>query len=70
MRRVLVAGPINNLDDVARRADRALAEDRLPAYDYRSVAAPDKHLVEKVDRLTESFNQFWQQCPAPQTVTL
>ena len=33
MRRVLVAGPIDNLDDVERRADRVFAEGRSPAYD-------------------------------------
>ena len=49
MRRVLVAGPIDNLDDVARHADRVLAEDRSPTSDSRFVAAPDKFLVDKVD---------------------
>ena len=70
VRRVLVAGPIDNLDDVARRADRVFAEDRSSTSAPRFVAAPDKLLVEKVDRLAESFNSFLQQCPAPQTVTL
>ena len=70
VRRVLVAGPIDNLDDVARRADRVLAEDRSPTSVLRFAAAPDKLFVEKVDRLAESFNSFLQQCPAPQTVTL
>ena len=28
VRRVLVAGPMDNLDDIARRADRVVAEDR------------------------------------------
>ena len=44
VRRVLVAGPIDNLDNVAGRADRVVAEDRLPTSDPRSVAAPDKLL--------------------------
>ena len=70
VRRVLVAGPIDNLDDLARRADRVFAEDRSLTSAPRFVAAPDKLLVEKVDRLAESFNSFLQQCPAPQTVTL
>ena len=70
VRRVLVAGPIDNLDDVARRADREVAEDRSPISDPRFVAVPDKLLADKVDRLAESFNSFLQQCPAPQTVTL
>ena len=30
IRQVLVAGLMNNLDDVARRADRVVAEDRSP----------------------------------------
>ena len=70
MKRVLVAGPIDNLDDLARRADRVFAEDRSSTSEPRFVAAPDKLLVEKVDQLAKSFNSFLQQCPAPQTVTL
>ena len=49
VRRVLVVGFIDNLDDVARRVDRVLAEDQSPTSDPRFVAAPDKLLVEKVD---------------------
>ena len=49
VRRVLVAGPIDNLDDVACRADCVLEGDRLPTSDPRFVAAPDKLFVEKVD---------------------
>ena len=70
LRRVLVAGPIDNLDDLARRADRVVAEDRSPTSDPRFVGASDKLFVDKVDRLAESFNSFLQQCPSPQTVTL
>ena len=70
VRRVLVAGPIDNFDDVARRADRVFAQDRSSTSAPRFVAAPNKLLVEKVDRLAESFDLFLQQCPAPQTVTL
>ena len=70
VRRVFVAGPIDNLDDVARRADRVFAEDRSSTSKHRFVAAPDKLLVEKVDRLAESFNSFLRQCQALQTVTL
>ena len=69
-RRVLVADPMDNLDDVARRDDRVVAEDRSPISDLRFVAAPDELLVNKVNRLAKSFNLFLQQCPAPQTVTL
>ena len=65
VRRVLAAGPIDNLDDVAHGADRLVAEDRLPTSDPRFVAAPDKLFVDKVDRLEESFNSFFQQSPAP-----
>ena len=60
VRRVLVAGPMDNLDDVARRAHCVVAEDRLPS----------KLLADKIDQLAESFNSFLQQCPVPQTVTL
>ena len=56
VRRVLVAGPIDNLDDVARRADRVVAEDRSPISNSRFVAAPDKLLADKVDQPAESFN--------------
>ena len=70
VRRVLVAGPIDNLDDVACHADRVLAENRSTTSDPRFVAAPDKLLVDKVDRLAESFNSFLPQCPALQTVRL
>ena len=70
VRRVLVAGPIDNLDDIARRTDRVLAEDQSPISDSHFVAAPDKLIVEKVNRLAQSFNSFLKQCPAPQTVTL
>ena len=44
VRRVLVAGPIDILDDVARRADRIVAEDRLPTSNPRFVATSDKLL--------------------------
>ena len=69
VRRVFVTGPIDNLDNVTSRADRVVAENRSPTSDRRFVAASDKLLVVKVDRLAESFNSFLQQCPAPQTVT-
>ena len=70
VRRVLVAGPMGNLDNVARRADRVVAEDQLPTSEPRFVSAPYKLLADKVDRLAESFNSFLQQNLAPQTVTL
>ena len=70
VKRVLVAGPMDNLDDVARRADRVVAEDRSPTSDPRFVSAPSKLLADKVDRLAKSFNSFLLQHPAPQSVTL
>ena len=47
----------------------SLAEDQSPTSDPRFVAAPDKFLANKVDRLAESVNLFLQQCPASRTVT-
>ena len=70
VRRVLGAGPVDNLVDVARRVDRVVAEDRLLTSDPRFVSAPNKLLADKVYRLAESFNSFLQQHPAPQTVKL
>ena len=69
VKRVLVAGPMDDMDGITRRGDRVLVEDRSPTSDPYFVAAPDKLLVEKVDRLAELFNSFLQQCSAPQTVT-
>ena len=60
VRRVFVAGPMDNLDDVARRTHCVVAEDR----------SPSKLLADKIDRPAESFNSFLQLCPVPQTVTL
>ena len=68
VRRVLVAGPMDNLDDVVRRANHVVAEDQSPTSGPRFVVFPDKLLWDKVDRLVESFNSFLQQYPAPQTV--
>ena len=70
VRRVLVGGPMDNLDDVARRADCVVAEGQSPTPDPCFVATPDKLLADKVDQLAELFNSFLQQCPARQTVTL
>ena len=70
VRRLLVAGPMDNLDDIACRADRVVAEDRSSTSDPRFVSATNKLLADKVDRLAESFNSFLQQQLAPQTVTL
>ena len=68
--RVFVVGPMDNLDDVARRADRVLAEDRNSDPDPRFVSASNKLLADKVNGLAKLFNSFWQQHPAQQTVTL
>ena len=46
---VLVAGPMDNLDDLARRTDRVVAEDRSPTSVPPFVAAPDKLFADKVD---------------------
>ena len=69
VRRVLVAGPMDNLDDVARRSDRVVADGPSPTSNFRFVAALHKLLADKVDPLAKSFNSFFQQHPAPRTVT-
>ena len=70
VRQVLVAGPMDNLDDIAHRADRVVAEDRSPTSDPSFVSAPNKLHADKVDQLAELLNSFLQQQLAPQTVTL
>ena len=63
VRRIVVASRVENLDDIAERADRILAEDTSSIRTVNSrnrtqSESPDLTLHKKVDSLAESFNQI------------
>ena len=63
VRRIVVAGLAENLDDIDERAYRVLAEDTSAIYTVNSKnrtesELPDLTLHKKVDSLAESFNQI------------